>query len=1117
MTLKLKNKKFQKHLKMKLMKATTLTTALTICTLFLTLQSTIAQSSFNEDWATLKAMRNEIDNKKAPTQNHPNCIFHKEENENTLMRKDSQSACDDLSYPDFAAMSETGLYNYLINISIGIDGECFSREIFFFDEIYSQQIFSEDKINYITDQAATLANDFTGVNNGLFGIFQYLYIAVTQNRINSLSISQLSWNKITETCTTLSSNPHILNSITNDANSIAGYLFATCGANNIPSENAILNLVQQTLYQHAELQNWKNFITIDNQYTYSYYFKIHFLLNTFLFNAFLDNYDQQNPKFTTRLNETPYHQIITSLAYLSCDPELKSSEIERVKETSLFAAKALDYLSISIIEESNNSLYNNHLESALLQVLNCSNYLDPVWVTTASALIDGGTDIGYDIEAINAELIDREFPNQHIFENGKLVIHSRLTDIEILGLYESIQQVKAQFFRLFELTEQMPVENDPNEIVQIRIYKNREAYTSFNNFLFGAPSSGGGVFIENANSLNEDYATIYTYDRDVSESRYTLEEVVRHDFTHYLEARYLIKGLWGATFNSFYENNRLAWFEEGLAEFFAGSSSIDGIIERNVIKNNVQNRPLITLQEVTQLGFDSSDLYNFGNLIWSTWYHTNRKRFKDLAAFTRQGESGIVGFDTYVNNFIVSDEQDFQAYIDCIKQSVCETWTPATESLTYDQFDTGDILTLENEFTSNIENVGNAEIEAYEQARISRFSLTGSYTASTGSNEQEDLHNLYNRLDEILIEIQNESSFNNFDYTTAYYSNVNTSSNPPSANFHISGPLKKEYVPVYPGDVNYDGIVNNVDRSIHYLQYGYNNNNIPRQQQGINWQDYDCADWGFPVPVSNYNDIKHFDCNGDGAINSGDKNAIILNWEKNHTQGNINAVTSIFSFGNLPTEVQIQLIPTGNIKNYQLTFNIVLERFDGADIDVYGGFFTVNYPALAVNQGAVLFPNSWLGNNNNNLEMDFKDFPQQQKIEIAFSRTDGANISGNGVIGQVVFSIDDSFIINEVPQILNFEIVYAGAHENDGTIIPISNKAISINNGQVICEPFIDVNENTPFQNVYNSSGTIVTDSIITVGQNQQIQYNATNRATLNSGFSVKAGAHFKVRSNGCD
>lgn len=49
------------------------------------------------------------------------------------------------------------------------------------------------------------------------------------------------------------------------------------------------------------------------------------------------------------------------------------------------------------------------------------------------------------------------------------------------------------------------------------------------------------------------------------QSIYSLEELFRHEFTHYLQGRYEVQGLWGQ--GEMYQNERLTWFEEGNAEF----------------------------------------------------------------------------------------------------------------------------------------------------------------------------------------------------------------------------------------------------------------------------------------------------------------------------------------------------------------------------------------------------------------------------------------------------------------------------------------------------------------------------------------------------------------------
>jgi len=67
------------------------------------------------------------------------------------------------------------------------------------------------------------------------------------------------------------------------------------------------------------------------------------------------------------------------------------------------------------------------------------------------------------------------------------------------------------------------------------------------------------------------------------------------------------------------------------------------------------------------------------------------------------------------------------------------------------------------------------------------------------------------------------------------------------------------------------------------------------------------------------------------------------------------------------------------------------------------------------------------------------------------------------------------------------------------------------------CLSTLEITEDTPFQNLYTSCGLIATSGNLVVEQNQQVQYCA-HRVRLKEGFSVAAGADFKVRGYGlCD
>lgn len=135
--------------------------------------------------------------------------------------------------------------------------------------------------------------------------------------IDSLSLTFFGRQKNTSTYTTLFANTHILNAATHIANFISDYLFAT------------------SFFQ--PIRNYNNTQTL---------------------------------KFYSWLNENLYHNIVTSLAYTACDPELQNLNLGSIKETTLYAPITLKNLSIVTQQDQTKTLYQNYAESALVVALN---------------------------------------------------------------------------------------------------------------------------------------------------------------------------------------------------------------------------------------------------------------------------------------------------------------------------------------------------------------------------------------------------------------------------------------------------------------------------------------------------------------------------------------------------------------------------------------------------------------------------------------------------------------------------------------------------------------------------------------------------------------------------
>jgi len=313
---------------------------------------------------------------------------------------------------------------------------------------------------------------------------------------------------------------------------------------------------------------------------------------------------------------------------------------------------------------------------------------------------------------------------------------------------------------------------------------------------------------------------------------------------------------------------------------------------------------------------------------------------------------------------------------------------------------------------------------------------------------------------------------------------------------------------VYPGDLNHDGIVNNQDVGLSGLylnQAGYARD---QKHQNTEWNPYPSQDWEL---YNNLNiDLKHHDCNGDGLIDENDEQAI---------RDNMGEMWSTPEPGEPPEEsdYQVMLHPIDQIYDGNLVMNVALERRAGGDLNLQGGHFTVDYSDVEGDFSDVALnfqPISWLGTPTIDLWYESTPFHDEKKIEVGFTKTDYVESEGKGVIGQLILRYDNSAFKKggNSKSSYQFEISTIGIHQNNGNFIPVEDQRLQVNLNST-CQPNWTIDEETPFQNLYESSGNITTNGFVIVGKGQEIEYKA-NRISMNTGFSVRAGADFKVAYN---
>ncbi|MBT3479347.1 MAG: T9SS type A sorting domain-containing protein [Candidatus Marinimicrobia bacterium] len=240
--------------------------------------------------------------------------------------------------------------------------------------------------------------------------------------------------------------------------------------------------------------------------------------------------------------------------------------------------------------------------------LNAVQYLDFYY----NGIDEDGNPI--DVVQIKKEVEAQLLPNTIRFDDSKIIVRygDGVELKKIKTLYWAMKEVEAQFYRIV-MNDHPLAEGHADDSLTAYIYNSPSDY-SYNNFLFGLSTNNGGMYIES-------WGSFFTYERTPQESTLTLEELFRHEYVHYLQGRYLEPGLWWQ--HDIYDNERLTWFGEGSAEYFAGSTRLNGINTRHSIVNqiSVTQSERMSLPEVVKATYSSGwSFYRYGAALFDYLY-----------------------------------------------------------------------------------------------------------------------------------------------------------------------------------------------------------------------------------------------------------------------------------------------------------------------------------------------------------------------------------------------------------------------------------------------------------------------------------------------------------------
>ena len=200
---------------------------------------------------------------------------------------------------------------------------------------------------------------------------------------------------------------------------------------------------------------------------------------------------------------------------------------------------------------------------------------------------------------------------------------------------------------------------------------------------------------------------------------------------------------------------------------------------------------------------------------------------------------------------------------------------------------------------------------------------------------------------------------------------------------------------VWPGDANADKIVNLYDPL--YVALAYGKTGATRTGATTTWNAQACAPWTFSFNTGI--NMKHADCDGNGTVNNTDLAAITANYGQVHLRG---SGDDQHRGAGLP---DLYFDHTGITATPGSTVTIPIKLGSAAQPmnNILGLAARINIGNIIPTNLGITYPSSWIGTAANTVR--FTNSTAANSIDWAYARNNQQNVSGQGQIGAVTFTI----------------------------------------------------------------------------------------------------------------
>ncbi|MES9701246.1 collagenase ColA [Bacillus sp. JJ927] len=367
-----------------------------------------------------------------------------------------------------------------------------------------------------------------------------------------------------------------------------------------------------------------------------------------------------------------------------------------------------------------------------------------------------------DLKKIREEGQQQYLPKTYTFDDGAIVFKTgdKVTEEKVKRLYWAAKEVKAQYHRVIGNDAALEA-GKADDVLTIVIYNSPDEYKR-NSQLYGYDTNNGGIYIEGV-------GTFFTYERTPQQSTYSLEELFRHEFTHYLQARYEVPGSWGQ--GELYQNERMTWFDEGNAEFFAGSTRTNNVVPRKSVISGLSSDPAkrYTAERTLFSKYGSWDFYNYSFALQSYLYTHQFETFDKIQDLIRAND--VKGYVAY-REALSKDSNLNKEYQDYMKQLIDNQDTYNTPQVSDDylaEHAPKPLAEVKKEI-KDVAKIKDATITKHKSQFFDTFTLEGTYTGGVTKGESEDWKTMSKQINQSLEQLS-QKEWSGYKTVTAHFVN----------------------------------------------------------------------------------------------------------------------------------------------------------------------------------------------------------------------------------------------------------------------------------------------------------------------------------------------------------